>query len=103
MPVFVNAPVVYVAYDGTAGRAAAFPDLHALRAAGIRVEYSLKDLAFGKQLKAALESGAKLALLYGGDELARGVVKLRNLTERTEHEVPSGQVVTAVRDFLDGK
>ena len=58
----------------------------ALRAAGCRVEYPFKDLAFGKQFKVAAESGAKLALIYGGDELAKGVVKIRNLTDRTERE-----------------
>jgi histidyl-tRNA synthetase len=102
MPPFVNAPDVSVAYDGEAGRQAAFPDIQALRAAGLRVEYTLKELAFGKQLKAAFDSGAKLALLYGGDELARGVVKLRDLTGRSEHEVPRAQVPAAVRDFLGG-
>jgi histidyl-tRNA synthetase len=102
MPAFINAPDVCVAYDGEAGRLAAFPDIQTLRAAGVRVEYPLKELAFGKQLKAALESGAKLALIYGGDELARGVVKLRDLTERHEREVPREQVPAAVRDFLTG-
>ncbi|MGA2444244.1 MAG: histidine--tRNA ligase [Opitutaceae bacterium] len=100
MPAFINAPEVYVAYDGEAGRLAAFPDIQALRTAGIRVEYPLKELAFGKQLKAALESGAKLALIYGGDELGRGVVKLRDLTERHEREVPREQVPAEVRAFL---
>jgi histidyl-tRNA synthetase len=102
MPAFISAPDVYVAYDGEAGRLAAFPDIQTLRTTGVRVEYSLKELAFGKQLKAALESGAKLALLYGGDELTRGVVKIRDLTERQEREVPREQVQTAVRDFLTG-
>jgi len=64
------------------------------------VEYPLKDLAFGKQFKAAAESGAKLALIYGGDELAKGVVKLRDLTDRSEHEVPRASVVEAVRDYF---
>ena len=102
MPPYVNVPDVFVAYDAAAGRAAAFPDIQALRAAGIRVEYALKELAFGKQLKAALDSGARLALLYGGDELVRGVVKLRDLTGRTEREVPRAEVSAAVRDFLAG-
>ena len=102
MPAYINAPQVYVAYDGEPGRLAAFPDIQALRTTGVRVEYSLKELAFGKQLKAALESGAKLALLYGGDELARGMVKIRDLTERHEREVPREQVPAAVRDFLTG-
>jgi histidyl-tRNA synthetase len=81
-------------------RQAAFADIHALRVAGVRVEYPFKDLAFGKQFKAASESGAKLALVYGGDELAKGVVKLRNLADRAERDIPRDQVVKVVRELL---
>jgi histidyl-tRNA synthetase len=102
MPALVQAADVYAVLGGEAERQAAFGDIQALRAAGHRVEYPLKPLAFGKQFKAALESGAKLALIYGGDELARGVVKLRDLVGRTEREVPRDQVLAAVRDTLAG-
>jgi histidyl-tRNA synthetase len=101
-PNFVTAPDVYAVIGGEAERTAAFADIHALRSAGFRVEYPFKELAFGKQFKAAAESGAKLALIYGGDELAKGVVKIRNLTDRTEQEVPRDQVLAAVRDFISG-
>ena len=90
--------------DGESGRMAAFPDIQALRAVGFRIEYVLRfaEVNFGKQFKAATESGARLALIYGGDEIAKGVVKIRDLTTRTETEVPKGDVVTAVRDLLTG-
>src|SRR5208283_738770 len=100
MPGYVCAADVYAVLGGEAERKAAFADIQALRAAGYRVEYPLKSLAFGKQFKAALESGAKLALIYGGDELARDVVKLRDLGGRTERDVPRGQVLATVRDFF---
>ncbi|MBI2812938.1 MAG: histidine--tRNA ligase [Opitutae bacterium] len=93
---------VYVVIGGEVERKAAFADIQALRAAGVRVEYPFKDLSFGKQFKAASESGAKLALIYGGDELAHGVVKLRNLADRSERDVPRGQVVAMVRSLLTG-
>jgi histidyl-tRNA synthetase len=99
-PVHGNAPQVYVVIGGEAERKAAFADIQALRAAGLRVEYPFKDLAFGKQFKAASESGAKLALIYGGDELAKGVVKLRDLADRAEREIPRDQVVKLVRELL---
>ena len=102
MPAFVQAPDVYCVIGGAAERRAAFGDIHALRAAGFRVDYPMKELAFGKQFKVAAESGAKLALIYGGDELAKGVVKLRDLTERNEREVPRDQVLATVRDFFAG-
>jgi histidyl-tRNA synthetase len=100
MPTFVQAPDVYAVIGGEKERLAAFGDIHALRSAGFRVDYPMKDLAFGKQFKAAAESGAKLALIYGGDELAKGVVKIRDLTTRTEQEVARDQVLVTVRDFI---
>jgi histidyl-tRNA synthetase len=102
MPAFVSAPDVYCVIGGAAERLAAFADVNALRASGYRVDYPLRDLAFGKQIKAAAESGAKLALIYGGDELAKGVVKIRDLTARCERDVPRAEVVAAVRDALAG-
>ncbi|MFM9090437.1 MAG: histidine--tRNA ligase, partial [Verrucomicrobiota bacterium] len=100
LPPLVSAPDVYCVIGGSAERLAAFREIHALRAAGFRVEYPLRDLAFGKQFKAAAESGARLALILGGDELARGVVKVRDLGQRSEVEVPRDAVVAHVRDFL---
>ncbi|MEO7413241.1 MAG: histidine--tRNA ligase [Opitutaceae bacterium] len=100
MPKILSAPDVYCVLDGDAGRLAAFPDIHALRSIGLRVDYPMKPGAFGKQLKAAADSGAKLALIYGGDELAKGVVKVRDLTERTEREIARDEVGSAVRDFF---
>ncbi|MSU48556.1 MAG: histidine--tRNA ligase [Opitutus sp.] len=102
MPALVQAPDVYCVIGGAPERLAAFGDICALRAAGFRVDYPMKDLAFGKQFKVAAESGAKLALIYGGDELAKGVVKVRDLTQRTEIEVPRTQVAANVRDFFSG-
>ncbi len=99
-PAQAAAPGVYVVIGGEAERKAAFADIQALRAAGVTVEYPFKELAFGKQFKAASESGAKLALIYGGDELAKGVVKIRHLTDRTEREVPHAEVLAAVRAAL---
>ena len=102
LPPLVSAPDVYCVIGGAAERLAAFREIHALRAAGFRVEYPLRDLAFGKQFKAAAESGSRLALILGGDELARGVVKVRDLGQRSEVEVPRDAVVAHVRDFLAG-
>ncbi len=102
MPNLIQAPDIYCVIGGEAERRVAFGDVHALRAAGYRVEYPLKDLAFGKQFKAATESGAKLALIYGGDEVAKGVVKVRDLGRREEQEVPRAGVLAVVREFFSG-
>lgn len=103
MPNFISAPDVYCVIGGEKERLAAFGDVQAIRAAGFRVDYPLKDVAFGKQFKAAAESGAKLALIYGGDEVAKGVVKIRDLAQRNEIEVPRVQVTAHVRDYFTGQ
>ena len=100
MPALITAPDVYCVIGGEAERLAAFADIQTLRAMGYRVEYPMKELAFGKQFKAAAESGAKLALIYGTDELAKRVVKIRDLTDRFEREVPQAELTGTVRDFF---
>lgn len=100
MPTFVSAPDVYCVIGGEAARRAAFADIQALRACGRRVEYPLKEVAFGKQFKQAADSGARIALIYGDDEVAKGVVKIRDLRDRSEHEVRAGDLFTVVRDFF---
>ena len=100
MPALVQGPDVYVIVGGAAERRAALREINALRSGGFRVDYAWRDAPFGRQFKAATESGARLALIYGGDELARGVVKLRDLAKREEVEVPRDQVLAAARDFL---
>ena len=100
MPTFVQAPDVYCVIGGEAERHAAFADIQALRAMGYRVDYPLKEVAFGKQFKTASDSGAKLALIYGAEELAKGIVKIRDLGDRTESEVASANVAATVREFF---
>ena len=102
MPAMVQTVDVYCVIGGPAERTAAFAAIQSLRASGFRVEYPLKDVAFGKQFKAASEAGARLALIYGSDELAKGVVKLRDMNDRSEREVPIAEIVSAVRDTLSG-
>jgi histidyl-tRNA synthetase len=97
---YTNSPAVYVVVGGEVERRAAFQDIRALRAAGLRVDYPFKDLAFGKQFKMAAESGARLALIYGGDELAKSVVKIRDMSDRSEREVPRTDVLKAVAEML---
>jgi len=101
MPPLVSVPDVYcVIGDGEPERRAALGAIQALRASGLRVEYSLKPLAFGKQFRAATDAGARFALIFGGEEVARGVVKLRDLNERSEREVPLGEAIESVRAAL---
>ncbi|TVR50765.1 MAG: histidine--tRNA ligase [Puniceicoccaceae bacterium] len=95
LPPLVEAVDVYLVV-GENSRRPALEAAAALRAHGYRVEYALKAGGFGKQFKAAAQSGARLALTFGPDEIARGVCKVKDLAARTEEEVPLASVLTAV-------
>jgi histidyl-tRNA synthetase len=52
---------------------------------------------FGKQLEYAVKSGYTHTLIMGGDEYARGVVRLKNLATREEKEVAVGDLVVELK------
>jgi histidyl-tRNA synthetase len=58
-----------------------------LRARGHSVAYALREQGVGKQLKAAAKEGAVEALLVGPDELARGVVTSRKMSDGSERDL----------------
>ncbi len=100
MPRFVDTLDAYLVIGGEKERAAALCDANVLRQSGFSVDYSFKNQAFGKQFKAASVLGARFALIYGSDELEKGVVKIRNLADRSEEEVPRAQLALSLRDRL---
>jgi histidyl-tRNA synthetase len=102
-PAVVQSADIYCVIGGAAERVAAFADIRRLRSLGYRVEYPMRELAFGKQFKAAAESGARIALIYGADELARGMVKVRDMGDRTERDVPAAGVAEAMRGFFEAR
>ena len=57
-----------------------------LREAGRRVELCLGRSKLKRVLGDADKAGAERVYLIGEDELSRGVVKVRNLAEKEEHE-----------------
>lgn len=98
MPPLIDAPDCYLVIGGPAQRAAALKAACTLRAAGYRVEYPLKSVGFGKQFKLAGQSGARLALIFGEEEVAAGTAKLRNLQSGDEQSVPIDRLLDAVAE-----
>jgi histidyl-tRNA synthetase len=58
-----------------------------LRDAGLRVEYALAPQAVGKQLKLADARSARLAVVVGPDDRARGEVMVKDLRGKTQQSV----------------
>jgi histidyl-tRNA synthetase len=65
---------------------------HELRRAGIAVDLALKGKP-GQRMKRADRIGARWAVSLGSDELARGVVRLRDLDSGAEEELAPDRIV----------
>ena len=95
-----EAPCVYVANAGKELRQNVFAITQELRAAGIVTEADYQGRSLKAQFKQADKVGAKLILVLGGDELAAGKVKVRDMESHDEVLVDLTNVVEAVRERL---
>jgi histidyl-tRNA synthetase len=77
------APLVYAVVPGPAVLPQALVTLEALRAAGVTVLMNAGFSGMKSQFKRADASGARHALIFGDDEVARGEVALKNLRDAT--------------------
>ena len=68
-----------------------------LRRAGVSVEHAFRGKP-AQRLKRADRAGARFALFLGDDELARGVVKLRDLDSGVEEDVAGDAVLARLLD-----
>nr|MBA2460047.1 hypothetical protein [Gemmatimonadales bacterium] len=75
---------------------------HELRDAGVRAEYALSYQAVGKQLKLADARGARLAIVIGPDDRARGEVMLKDLAGKTQSSVARDAVLSHVAGIVAG-
>ena len=71
--------------------------LDALRDAGIVSTIYLGSKKFGKQIDYAVKDGFSHIVVMGGDELARGVVKLKDLSTREERELPLCEAIELLK------
>ena len=88
-------PQVFVACLGDASLEA-FSLLQALRAAGIRADMDHQGRSLKAQFKYADKLGTALVAIVGGDELARGTVKVRDMASREEWELPLAEAPAAL-------
>jgi histidyl-tRNA synthetase len=81
---------------GADARMIAVNMLAQLRAQGVRCDMSFGDRAMKGAMKAADRSGAPVVLIIGEDELAAGIVTVKNMQDGVQSTVPLADVVTLV-------
>ena len=68
-----------------------------LRAAGIATEVVLDGGKLGKQFKYADRAGIRFVVVLGEDELAKGVVTVKDLRREDQFEVSRGELIKTLR------
>ena len=68
-----------------------------LRAKGVKADLDHAARSMKAQFKFADKIGAKKVVVIAGDELAKGVVKLRDMANSTEEEVPMGEIIARIK------
>lgn len=94
-------PVVIIPL-GEKAEAESYALAHALRAQGFYCELELRG-NMAKRMKRADKYNAAAALLLGDDELAKGVITLRDLGKGEQREVPLAAIADALTAMNPGK
>ncbi len=90
---------VFVTYMGQ-NKLAAFSLVQQLRQAGIHADMDHCGRSLKAQFKYANKTGAPLTATLGDDEVAQGVVKLKNMTTKEERVIPLPEAAQGVRAML---
>ncbi len=100
VPADLDAPDIYAIIGGENERRIAFASIKILRDRGYGVDYPLKNISFGKQFKLADQSGARIALIYGAEEVSAQSVKIRDLATGSEILIPDDQLESELQNIL---
>ena len=90
---------VFVTFMGE-NKVAAFSLVQQLRQAGIRADMDHTGRSLKAQFKYANKTGAPLCATLGDDEVANGVVKIKNMNTKEERTVAIGEAAEAVNEML---
>ncbi len=95
----LDPPKVYLAALGSDALLANLKMAEALRAAGVGVVASLDARSLKSQMRTANRIGAEFAVIRGGDELTRGVVACRTMSDSSQVELPESDLL----EFVAGR
>jgi len=96
----VEGPDVYAVALQPADQAYAGRLASSLRARGLRVVLDPGEARLDARLRKAARRGARVAVIIGPDERARGEAVIRDMRLKTQATVPEGEIVAAVTRTL---
>ena len=102
LPADVSSIDVFLAFISPQDQRHVLSLAHQLRDAGLRAEYALSLQAVGKQLKFADARHARLAVVVGPDEWARGEVMIKDLRSGSQEAVSVHSIVNTLKARIHG-
>ncbi len=90
----------FIVAIGDDGRTAAWTLLQSLRRAGLAAQMEFDARSVRAQMKRADRLAARVTLIVGGDELARGEITLRDMVTGDQHAIARDAIVETVRTYL---
>ncbi|MBM4419940.1 MAG: histidine--tRNA ligase, partial [Chloroflexi bacterium] len=93
-------PRAFIVAIGEDGRAAAWTLLRSLRQAGLAAQMEFDARSVRAQMKRADRLAARVTLIVGGDELARGEITLRDMVTGDQRAIAHDAIVGTVRTYL---
>ena len=87
----------YVVALGETAQAEGFKLLNSLRQQGLSAAMDFAGRSMKAQMKQANKLGAKYSVILGEDEIAEGVVMLRNMEDSSQAKVPMNQVAEKIK------
>ncbi len=96
---FAVAVVAAARSDETSLHAAVLALAHELRTAGVETYVDTRFKSMKSQMRRVDDLGARLVLVLGGNELARGTVTVRDMAAHLQTDVDRGNVVAHVRSL----
>ena len=99
LPIADERPLVFLVLlgDDAIVKPAAVRLLNELRGAGIAADMSYRSRKFPQQIQQADDAGARFALILGEDEVAKGVVQLREQATKAQREIPLDAVIAELQ------
>jgi histidyl-tRNA synthetase len=81
-------PRCFFAYIGDGARKLMVPILKAFAGEGIRLGYSYEGKSLKSQMRYADNTKADFVLILGDDEMEKGIIVLRDMQNKNQHELP---------------
>ena len=91
-----KSPDFYVVAVDDSVRGEVFRIANELRSKGLSGDLDFEGRSLKAQFRSANKLGARYAVVVGPDELSHGNVKLKNMFEKEEHEVPVGELESQI-------